>query len=162
MQDNRSAEENVIGTHLVYIAADGFAWSPEGARLAVIMLATGSDMGAKVWRPPASMFMTGRKGSFQRIVRQNVGNVSWSPDGKGVGNVSWSPDGKRIAYITNDGMYTVAASGGSPTRITNDEAAVVEPFSGASALTKPLTASRGRRMGRDSRSVCRRHLRREH
>ena len=129
-------KRNGLGTHLAYIAADGFAWSPDGARLAVIMLATGSDMGAHR-RPPASMFTRlVAKDRFCRIVRQNVGNVSWSPDGKGVGNVSWSPDGKRIAYTTNDGMYTVAASGGSPTRITNDEAAVVEPFSGASALTR--------------------------
>lgn len=134
---------NGTSVGLVSIAADGFAWSPDSARLAVVMLATGSDMGATPAEAGVYIHETGRKRSFRRVVRGNVGSVSWSPNGTHVAymatgglhtipaaggspvrisrnadRVAWSPDGTRFAYGGGGAIFTVKAAGGRSTRIT--------------------------------------------
>jgi Tol biopolymer transport system component len=62
---------------------------------------------------------------------------------RGAGNVSWSADGARLSftatvgdytrgifnsdYVARTELYTVPASGGRPTRVTNDLANVLGP-----------------------------------
>jgi len=100
---------NGTSVGLAPIAASAFAWSRDSRRLAVIMRATGSDMEASPAAAGLYVHETGRRGSFRRVARGNVGDVSWSPTGK------------RIAYTAAGGLYTVSAAGGSPVRISRHE-----------------------------------------
>jgi Tol biopolymer transport system component len=125
------------------IAANAFVWSRDSTRLAIIMQATGSDMGATPATAGLYVHETGRRRSFRRVVRGNVWNVSWSPTGKRIAyvaagglytvpvvggspvriipsadSVSWSPDGTRLAYALEGAVFTVKASGGRSSAIT--------------------------------------------
>ena len=89
------------------------AWSPDGARIACSTLATGTN--------PLS------KGGFSYLWVIDVA----SGERRQLGNFdgvqpAWSPGGERIAFWSNGGMgsrrdiYTVASSGGTPLRVTDD------------------------------------------
>ena len=88
------------------------AWSPDGSQIAYATEEVGD---------PAS------RAGLSTLYVANVGGGTPRKlvDGDGV-QPSWSPSGGRIVYWSNVGgqrdIYTVAATGGTPVRITNDSA----------------------------------------
>lgn len=87
------------------IAANSFAWSPNGRRLAVVLSSTGSDMNATPAEAGLYIHDFDRRHSFRRLARRNVELVSWAPNGA------------RIAWGTARGLFTIGAAGGPATRI---------------------------------------------
>ena len=96
------------------VTESGFdpAWSPDGRQIAY---------GTEEIGEPSSRLGV----STLYVVNVSGGAPRKLVDGDGV-QPSWSPSGGRIAYWSNVGgqrdLYTVASTGGTPVRVTNDAA----------------------------------------
>jgi Tol biopolymer transport system component len=91
-------------------------WSPDGRRLAV--------------PDTRGIVVVGWDGQRQTLVpARGAGNVAWSPDGRTISFTAVVGNHSRgifnSAYVARTELYTVPASGGRPTRLTNDLANVV-------------------------------------
>jgi hypothetical protein len=130
------------------VAADAFAWSPDGSTIASLELRTlsrelGSHGGA--WLALVRV----RDGAVRRFwIPQSGGTVAWSPDGAHIaldglfrfdvargtavrlarfGSMpTFSGDGRAIAFAGKGscgeraGIFVIRSSGGRPARLTND------------------------------------------
>jgi Tol biopolymer transport system component len=81
------------------------AWSPDGKRLAFATGSLGQRDGFH-----AEVEVVDANGAHAHVIRGTSSNVE-APD------PSWSPDGRELAYVRDDGVYVVAATGGKPRRI---------------------------------------------
>lgn len=96
------------------IAEDAYdpAWSPDGKKLAFRSIRNGT------WRIYTASVDDGKN--------ELVGGV----DARVIG-LAWSPDGRWISYVagasaaTGWDLYVVPAGGGTPTRLTHDQASIV-------------------------------------
>jgi TolB protein len=93
-------------------------WSPDGRRLA--------------FADARGILVVGRDGQDETLVpARGAGNVSWSADGARLSFTATVGDYTRgifnSDYVARTELYTVPASGGRPTRVTNDLANVLGP-----------------------------------
>jgi Tol biopolymer transport system component len=105
------------------------AWSPDGTRIAFVGR-EGTQFPTEEGFP-YYLFVTNADGSGStRIVKDTpiFFSFAYPPAASGP---SWSPDGTRLAFVSdrdgNEEIYTVGATGGAVTRLTNNPAADTLP-----------------------------------
>jgi TolB protein len=89
-------------------AATGAAWSPDGSRIAFTRCAGSCDV-----------YVMDADGQGARRLTYGEPPGDESP--------TWSPDGRAIAFADIDGIFTIDASGGSWTRVTDGPADDANP-----------------------------------
>ena len=97
------------------------AWAPDGSTIVFQSFAQ-ADVGASSWAamPPSALWTVAVAGGAPKPLTR-----PGEPPG-GHGSPSWSPDGKRIVFGAYDlglsEIWSVAAGGGTPTRVTARQA----------------------------------------
>jgi len=84
-------------------------WSPDGTR--IVFQAGRQGFGVRPEVRTGSLYVVPALGGTPALLLPpRGGGVAVSP--------AWSPDGKQIAYCSEDGVYVIAATGGSPREVT--------------------------------------------
>jgi Tol biopolymer transport system component len=121
------------------------AWSPDGTRIAFVGR-EGTHFPTEEGFPYYLYVINADGSGSTRIVKDTpiFSSFAYPPEASGP---SWSPDGTRLAFVSDrDGnaeIYTVGASGGAVTRLTNDPAADTLPTWLAGGDRLVFTSTRG-------------------
>ena len=105
------------------------AWSPDGSKLAFVSAQDrGGRLGITLNVGPLEPYLNGKFGDI--FLAPALGGAAFKLVEDGY-YPTWSPDGRRIAFMSNRegqvNLWTVAASGGSPVRLTRDEGIDYQP-----------------------------------
>ena len=135
------------------------AWSPDGRSLAVASEPASNPLLART-RRARSRSWTSSSGARRALVEQDAVQPAWSPDGRRI--AFWGLRGGQGGTGRRD-IWTVAATGGEPVEVTDDQAVDWSPVwspdgrlyfsSGRGGTHEPLARADRRRL-RDGRSAA--------
>ncbi|MFP5351244.1 MAG: TolB family protein [Actinomycetota bacterium] len=99
------------------------AWSPDGSKIAFSSNRDGDD----------DIYLMGATGGAVTNLTDAGTGADGQPD--------WAPDGSRIAFVRDGDVYTVPATGGSPTKIGRGVAPAWSPDGSKLAVIRPEQGS---------------------